>query len=900
MAKDALVSENLASEVRHREGLPLHPVGRRRGTGHHRRPLRARPAHGRAQAVGAARRPRRVHQPRGHPHLERLLRLRDPGRRQARAAAAAVRGDDPRPRRPRLDQGVERRRRRGHLRVAGRLAVRDPAQRQPPALQRLRPAGGALRLLDEHAAGASTCTTTSTSSSAPRTDFPSRFNGEPDYFAPKGEQKGLLLDTNFVADAVNLPLIEAKERGAGGGHIRFAMAKGSMNSHISQFPIATYKKGHRHGPGAHVIILSGEGYSLMWPEGEEPRRYEWGPGTLIVPPNMWFHQHFNTGTEPGRYLAFKHEVVSVRNAQGVPKAWISQRIGGDQIDYADESPVRARDLPRGAGRSTACEPQMDAAYEAELATLPPSRLSERHAAPRRRGGPTVHGPHTVPASAPADARHGRARSEHGHDATASLGHEPDHDHAHDDEAAEPARGQPDLAAGQRHAAQRRHGHRLLRHPGRLLPAAPAAHRRGADQPLRRGPPGDAVPLRRSTLTPYASAEQIDAEALGAIIDRGLRAPRGSTRRRRHRRGDPHRRGAAAAQRRGDRRRARRAGRRAGHRDAPATTWRRCSPPTARARRRRRTTAGCASSTSTSAAARRSSRCWTAGGSSRPRRCTSAAGCRSSTTAGRIVRLDPAGRRARRARRLRAGSSATAVSRERDRARSRADDGGRARRRPHRRPGPAARRRRAAASPSPLARPRRDRRRHVLRRRRRVRLRPREPAASATSAGRSAGRCAAGVDAGALPLPLLPAGECIRATALGASEYSVQLSGNTGCVTDPDALLPRRNLQVVRPAYELGEEVDAAAVAGRSAATWSRSTPRRTDADVALALTWSGRPRYDRLLAVRDAACATGSPSGSRAAGRVYVVLDGDVALTLGRLLRDGARGRRRPARRSTG
>src|SRR6185295_3504545 len=32
--------------------------------------------------------------------------------------------------------------------------------------------------------------------------------------------------------------------------------------------------------------------------------------------------------------------------------------------------------------------------------------------------------------------------------------------------------------------------------------------------------------------------------------------------------------------------------------------------------------------------------------------------------------------------------------------------------------------------------------------------------------------------GALPWPLLPAGECIRATAVGASEYSVQLSGNT--------------------------------------------------------------------------------------------------------------------------
>lgn len=199
-------------------------------------------------------------------------------------------------------------------------------------------------------------------------DFKNRFNGEPDYFANKGEQKGLLLETNFVADAINLPLISAKERGAGGGHIRFNMAKGSMNSHISQFPVGTYKKGHRHGPGAHVIIMSGEGYSLMWPEGEEPTRYDWEIGTLIVPPNMWYHQHFNAGTTPARYLAFKHEGVAIRNAQGVPKAWISQRIGGDQIDYVDEQPIVRQLFAEELGKH-GLSSKMDAAYSAEQAEL---------------------------------------------------------------------------------------------------------------------------------------------------------------------------------------------------------------------------------------------------------------------------------------------------------------------------------------------------------------------------------------------------------------------------------------------------------------------------------------------------------------------------------------------------
>src|SRR6266403_1760352 len=197
-------------------------------------------------------------------------------------------------------------------------------------------------------------------------DFKDRFNGEPDYFSAKGEQKGLLLQTNFVADAVNLPLISAKERGAGGGHIRFNMAKGSMNSHISQFPVGTYKKAHAHGPSAHVIILSGAGYSLMWAEGEEPKRYDWQVGTLIVPPNKFFHQHFNSGPTPARYLAFKHEVALIRNSQGVPTAWISRRVGGEQIDYADEKP-EIRSMFDEALAKRDMTPRMAEAYEAELA-----------------------------------------------------------------------------------------------------------------------------------------------------------------------------------------------------------------------------------------------------------------------------------------------------------------------------------------------------------------------------------------------------------------------------------------------------------------------------------------------------------------------------------------------------
>jgi hypothetical protein len=90
---------------------------------------------------------------------------------------------------------------------------------------------------------------------------------------------------------------------------------------------------------------------------------------MIVPPNMWFHQHFNTGRTPARYLAFKHEATSIRNQQGVPKAWISRRLGGDQIDYADEKPVIRQLFAEALARND-LKPRMEDAYRAENGELP--------------------------------------------------------------------------------------------------------------------------------------------------------------------------------------------------------------------------------------------------------------------------------------------------------------------------------------------------------------------------------------------------------------------------------------------------------------------------------------------------------------------------------------------------
>jgi ethanolamine utilization protein EutA len=142
-----------------------------------------------------------------------------------------------------------------------------------------------------------------------------------------------------------------------------------------------------------------------------------------------------------------------------------------------------------------------------------------------------------------------------------------------------------------------------------------------------------------------------------------------------------------------------------------------------------------------------------------------------------------------------------------------------------------------------------------------------------------------VERGALPWPVLPAGECIRATALGASEYSVQLSGNTSYISAPGKLLPRRNLQVLLPPFVCAERIDADELARAIRNHIAVFDLHETKRDIALALRWSGLPSHPRLAAFAEGIkrglaerIAKGLP--------LYIMLDGDVAHTLGHILRD--------------
>lgn len=102
-----------------------------------------------------------------------------------------------------------------------------------------------------------------------------------------------------------------------------------------------------------------------------------------------------------------------------------------------------------------------------------------------------------------------------------------------------------------------------------------------------------------------------------------------------------------------------------------------------------------------------------------------------------------------------------------------------------------------------------------------------------------------VDHHGLPAAMVPAGERIRATVIGASQFTVQVSGNTIAVSQPD-LLPLHNIQVLYPRFGDGGEVDPDQLSRAIGRSFQRFDLTEGEQVVAIAIDWTGEPRYSSL------------------------------------------------------
>jgi quercetin dioxygenase-like cupin family protein len=210
--------------------------------------------------------------------------------------------------------------------------------------------------------------------------FKDIFNDEPGYFTQTDRpEKGW--NTNYISDVYALgpkkrssvEEIEAKARAAakeGRGwksvgrfltageenkNYSCTMLKGTVKAGISfGSQPGTHPPMHRHGPGIHVTVLTGHGYSYIEsPAGDERVRVDWHPGTVFVPPEGWWHAHYNVGPEPWDWLRVGWGTEKPKPGGGTYDYSRTPQEGGDQIAFEDMDPqvhLEFEEALKAAGR----------------------------------------------------------------------------------------------------------------------------------------------------------------------------------------------------------------------------------------------------------------------------------------------------------------------------------------------------------------------------------------------------------------------------------------------------------------------------------------------------------------------------------------------------------------------
>jgi ethanolamine utilization protein EutA len=120
---------------------------------------------------------------------------------------------------------------------------------------------------------------------------------------------------------------------------------------------------------------------------------------------------------------------------------------------------------------------------------------------------------------------------------------------------------------------------------------------------------------------------------------------------------------------------------------------------------------------------------------------------------------------------------------------------------------------------------------------------------------------------------------IRATVIGASQYTAQVSGSTIYISSLDAV-PVRNMPVVRPEITFAEEIDPAAVRAAVKRSLQRFDLHEAEMPVALMLEWEGSATFHRLNSLCHG-IIEGLNRNLRSGNPVVLVSRGDVGGLLG-------------------
>ena len=131
-------------------------------------------------------------------------------------------------------------------------------------------------------------------------------------------------------------------------------------------------------------------------------------------------------------------------------------------------------------------------------------------------------------------------------------------------------------------------------------------------------------------------------------------------------------------------------------------------------------------------------------------------------------------------------------------------------------------------------------------------------------------------------PVWDPGQGIRATVIGAAQFSVQISGNTILIADPDKL-PLQNLPVLACRFTLDDEIAVGVIAEEVRAALARADFAEGESPVVLSFPWRGDPSHGRLYAVAAGICAA-LPRTLQEGMPLVLLIDGDVGKSIGRII----------------
>ena len=126
---------------------------------------------------------------------------------------------------------------------------------------------------------------------------------------------------------------------------------------------------------------------------------------------------------------------------------------------------------------------------------------------------------------------------------------------------------------------------------------------------------------------------------------------------------------------------------------------------------------------------------------------------------------------------------------------------------------------------------------------------------------------------------------IRATVVGASQYTVQVSGSTVFISPIDTV-PIRNVPVMTPEFDLtGDDLDSDTIANAVRAGLTRLDLHDADTAVAIGFRWGGSATFHRLDAFTRGAASAMSVLLDKG-NPLVLVSDGDIGGLLGLHLRE--------------